>query len=93
MTYSCKWHAASGAYVYISANTSTTYLLNTTSVHFDVASQTCRSNGGELVYYTNLREQLEVSRLLQHADASQVVTAWLAIVVCSANPSSRLLLS
>jgi hypothetical protein len=44
----------------MSANTSNTYLLNTSAVPFSNASQSCRDNGGELVYYSSLAEQLEV---------------------------------
>jgi hypothetical protein len=54
--------AAGDAFVYVSNTTSATYILNTTELAFDAASQTCNDNGGNLVYYSSAEEQYEVEQ-------------------------------
>ena len=39
------------SFAYVSNTTGATYILNTSLLEFDAASQACNDNGGNLVYY------------------------------------------
>jgi hypothetical protein len=52
--------AAPGAYVYVSPKSNATYIYNNTQLNFVQAEQTCNDQGGHLVTYMDLNEQLEV---------------------------------
>ena len=45
-------------YVYVSNTTNSTYLLNTTMVNMITAQRSCNANGGHLVPYQSLEEQV-----------------------------------
>jgi hypothetical protein len=49
-----------GMYAYVSNVTNATYLLNTTMVNMPTAQKTCNVNGGHLVAYTGVEEQVDV---------------------------------
>jgi hypothetical protein len=72
-TSMCKM-MATGAYVYVSNTTNTTYILNTTAAGYATAAQVCNDNGGFLAAYTGVAEQAEVERFF--SNMTYFVPAW-----------------
>lgn len=67
LPFMCK-RAMEGSFVYVSNTTQATYILNTTQSTFHEAQAVCNDNGGHLVSYLSLEEQVRAAALTAWRD-------------------------
>ena len=65
-----------GAYVYTSNTTFDTYILNTTGSSFQEAECACNANGGHLVFFDSLQEQVGGRTALWHGSWGRGWEIW-----------------